>query len=203
MTNVIKKGGLRLIDAVNGAGSGTEIVLIPASDTHAIGLGDPVAQLAGAYGSIGQGPSVSKVTQMTATGAIYGVVICMLPHYTDGNGQMNLSQTYRSASTAEYALIRVANNNDVYEITDDGVTPGLTSGHLDYNYKFIVSDCDTNTGYSNFQIDSANGASTATFPIKVIGPSMAPDNDPTSANASWRVSLNNVVRSGGTGTAGV
>lgn len=203
MANVIKEGGLVLTDAVGGSGQGCEIVLISSSDANNMGIGDPVTQAAGDYSSIGQGPKVKKVVQGTATAAVYGVVMAYLPHWTDGTGTMNLSQVYRSASTAEYANIRIGNNQDVYEITDDGVLAGLASGHLDYNYKFIASACNTSTGMSKFQIDSNNGAVTATFPIKVIEPSRSPDNDPTSANARWRVNLNNVVRSGGTGTVGI
>ena len=203
MANVALEGGLRLVDGVNGAGSGEEVVLISASDSNVMGIGDPVNQAAAASSSIGQGPIVQQVVQGTATGVVYGVVCCYLPHWTDGTATMNLSQVYRSASTAEYANIRVANNYDVYEITDDGVLPGLASGHLTYNYKFIASGADTNNGMSKFQIDSNNGATTATYPIKVIGPSMRPDVNSTLANASWRVTLNNVTRSGGTGVAGV
>lgn len=203
MANSAKAGGLRLIDAVNGAGAGMEVVIVPSADTAPTGIGDPVQQTAGNYTSIGGGPNVNKVQQASATSAVYGVVMSALPQYTDGTGQLNLNQVYRTASTNEYMLVRVANNQDVYEITDDAATPGLTSGHLNYNYKFVVANCSTATGMSNFLIDSANGANTATYPIKVIAPSTAPNNDPTLASASWRVNLNNVVRSGGTGTAGV
>lgn len=203
MANLNKEGGLVLVDAVDGAGSGSEIVVISSSDSNNMGIGDPVNQSAGNATSIGVGPKVQAVVQGTATGVVYGVVLSFLPHWTDGTGVMNLSQVYRSASTAEYALIRVGNNKDVYEITDDGVTPGLTSGHLNYNYKFVTSAADTTTGMSKFQIDSANGATTATYPLKVISASYSPDNDPTLANARWRVNLNNVTRSGGTGTVGV
>lgn len=203
MANVNREGGLLLVDAATGVGAGTETVLIPTGDANNMGLGDPVTQSAAAYGSIGSGPNVAQVVQSTATAAVYGVVMSYLAHWTDGNASMNLSQVYRSASTAEYAVIRVANNQDVYEITDDGVLPGLASGHLNYNYKFIASGCDTTTGMSKFQIDSNNGATSATYPISVIGPTQRPDNDPTLANASWRVNLNNVKRSGGTGTVGI
>lgn len=203
MANSQLEGGLRLVDAVDGAGSGQEIVIIPSGDTNPTGIGDPMQMSAASYAQIGSGPNVQSVILGTATSAVYGVVTCLLPHWTDGTGNMNLIQVYRTASTNEYALLRVANNKDVYEISDDGVTAGLTSGHLNYNYKFIANTCDTNNGLSKFFIDSANGATTATYPMKVIGPSNRVDNNPALANASWRVNLNNVVRSGGTGTAGV
>lgn len=203
MSNSVKYGGLVLTDAVNGAGAGLEIVIVPTGDSHPTGIGDPLQQSAGDYTSINAGESVPLCAQGTATSAIYGVAMSMLPHYSDGTGSMNLSQVYRSASTKGYVLVRVANNADVYEISDDGATAGLTSGHINYNYKFIAADCDTVSGLSKFTIDSANGANTATYPLKVIGPSKDPSNDPTASYARWRVSLNNVVRSGGTGTAGV
>jgi len=201
MANKVIEGGLRLVEPK--AMNNSEIVLISSNDSNNMGLGDPVQEYAANAGSIGSGPSVMQVAQGTATSAVYGVVQSYLAHYSDGTGVMNLSQVYRSASTAEYALIRVGNNEDIYEITDDGVLAGLTSGHLNYNYKFIASACDTANGMSKFQIDSNNGANTATYPIQVIGASLRQDNDPTLANASWRVRLNNVIRSGGTGTLGV
>ena len=203
MSNTARDGGMRLVDAVNGAGAGCEIVIVPSGDTHRTGIGDPLQLSAASYAQIGSGPNVQSCTQGTATSAVYGVVQSMLPHWTDGTGNMNLTQVYRSASTAAYVLIRVANVQDVYEITDDGVTAGLTSGHLNYNYKFVAADCSTSTGLSKFTIDSANGANTATYPVKVIGPSNRPDNDGTSAFASWRCNINNAIRAGGTGTAGV
>ena len=202
--NNVVNGGLRLKDAVNGAGAGVEIVLIPSSDSNNMGIGDPVNEVAGDSASIGSGPKVNKVVQGTATGAVYGVVESYMPHMSDGTATMNLSQVYRSASTNMYALIRVGNTQDVYEMTDDAATPGLTSGHLNYNYKFIAQGCDTSTGLSKFYIDSANGATTATYPIQVIAPSDDNyNNNIAYGYARWRVRLNNVIRSGGTGTAGV
>lgn len=206
--NPIVNGGLRLIDAVNGAGAGLEIVLIPSSDSDPTGIGDPVQQTAVSApgGSIGAGQNVAECSLGSATSVVYGVVQCLLPQYTDGTGVMNLSQVYRSASTNEYALIRIANNQDVYQITDDGALAGLTVSHMNYNFKFTVNTCDTVTGLSKFYIDSANGATTATYPLKVIGPADDSSNGTfpvTNGYAHWRVNLNNVTRSGGTGTVGV
>ena len=138
--NPIVNGGLRLNDAVNGAGAGLEMVLIPSSDTAPTGIGDPVQQTAVSSpgSSIGQGMSEPVCSLGSATSAVYGVVQSLLPQWTDGTGVMNLSQVYRSASTNEYALVRIANNQDVYVMTDDAATPGLTSGHMNDNYKFII-----------------------------------------------------------------
>lgn len=197
-----KEGGLRLVDDV--LHSGEQIVLITANDTAPTGRGDPVQMYAAGYSNITTSPyNCNQVQRGTATSAVYGVVNSFDPWMNDGTGTMNLSQTYRSASTAEYCKIKLGNNLDVYEMTDDGATPGLASGHGFYNYKFVAANCDSVYGLSKFTIDSANGATTATFPVKVIGPSNDPSNNPAAASASWRCLLNNVVASGGTGTAGV
>src|ERR1700733_7979097 len=99
MTNTLKKGGLKLIDAVNGAGAGMEICLVPSSDSNPTGLGDPVQESAAGYAQIGSGPNVMQVVLGTATSTVYGVVMSNLPQYSDGTANMNLTQVYRSAST--------------------------------------------------------------------------------------------------------
>ena len=208
MANVQASGGLHLAQAVGGDGQGDECVMVNATgnSTNGVGIGDPVNLYASAYANIGSGPNVAQVIQGTSSGAVYGVMQTPNPSWQDGTATMNLSQVYVSVSTAAYIQVRIANNQDVYWIPDDGNTAGMTSGHLTYNYPFTVGAPNSTSGMSTFAIASGSGANTATLPLKVI----APYDDPTGtisnnalANALWQVNINNAVRSGGTGTSGV
>src|SRR5690348_10350483 len=105
MSNTQRYGGLKLVDGARGAGTGLEIVIVPAGDTHPTGIGDPLIQSAGNYTSIGVGPNVQQCVQGTATGIVYGVAMSAMPHYSDGTASMDLTKVYRPASTAMYVLI--------------------------------------------------------------------------------------------------
>ena len=198
MANTQQFGGLRIKSP--SPDSGTQIAIVGTADSATTAAGDPVQMSAAASASIGAGEACMQVIQGTATSAIYGVCQSTLPQFSDGTAAMVLTQTYRSASTQGYILLRLANNIDTYQIQDDGILAGMASGHLNYNYKLVAGNTDTaHSGLSIFTIDSNNGATTSTYPLKVLRPLT----DATTAYCTWEVLLNNVVASGGTGTVGI
>lgn len=200
MSNVTVEGGLRLFKAVEDAALETCIAL--AGDSTPLGIGDPVAISAAGATNIGQGPIVQAVTRSAGTtGACYGVVVGVTPTI-EGTGAVDFSTKYRKASTAQYVLVRPANNRDVYSISDDGAS-ALTKANIGNNAKLTAANCDTATGLSKFMIDATSPASgNPTFFVHLMGYVQDATNDPTSTGARWLVTLNNVTRSGGTGTAG-
>lgn len=202
MSNVLTEGGLRLFKAVGGMSSQLETCIALSSDGTRLGRGDPVAISAAGATSLGTGPIVQAVTRSAGTtGQCYGVVVGTMP-VIEGTGSVDLGVTYRKASTAQYVLVRPANNQDIYEICDDGGA-ALTKANIGNNAKLTAADCDTATGLSKFMIDATSPASgNATFFVKIVGVVDDATNDPTSVNARWLVTLNNVSRSGGTGTVG-
>ena len=200
MSNVTTYGGLRLkkikLDQT------LETVYIPSGNGNRLGIGDPVSILSATYGSVGSGPNVCQVARTVEGAAMYGVIQSFLPQYNDGTASMDLTINYLKTSTAGYALIRPANNQDVYEIADDGSTGGNTfSSNVAQNCNLAIADCDTASGLSKVMLDLDTCNTTATLNVKIIGPSTDVRNDPTSTGARWLVTINNVQRSGGTGTA--
>lgn len=207
MTNYVKDGGLRLFSQVAEAKSIT--VYIPASDGTILGTGDAVKYSASnTSGSIGQGPIAPGVTRVAAGDQITGVIQGFLPQLSDGNTNLNITISYRPASTAMYALMRPAVNTDVYSITDDGnLASGAASANgaanIGYNANLVVANASTSSGLSKMQLGGASVAAGATLQLKIIGVEDEIRNDSTLINARYLVTINNANRSGGTGTLGV
>jgi hypothetical protein len=202
MANVIRNGGLRMYQQK--VDQDLELCVIPSSDSTILGRGDAV-KTAGSASSIGSGPVVRTVSRISAGDAIYGVVEGFLEHFIEGTG-MSLDRTHRPASTAMYAMVRPANNMDVYSITADG-TQALNDVGLNANITgngggTTITDADTVSGLSTMELDTSTINTTATLQLKIIGFEDRADNAPTSANAAVLVTVNNAERSGGTGTAG-
>ena len=208
MSNVVRKGGLRLYKS---AGNAEELVdaFVPSSDGTILGIGDAVKLGANTSDAIGQGPIAVGVTRAAAGDPIYGVVVGVMFQMVDGTGSLDLSKTYRAASTAMYLKIRPANPHDTYAICDDGnLGSGAASANgkanIGYNANLVVSNADTTTGQSNMQLGGASVATTATLQLKIVGVLDDILNDPTSNNAMYLVHINNCqINSGGTGVLGV
>lgn len=199
MANPVVNGGLRLFRQKQA--QELEIVIIPSSDSSNTFMGDAVKQLSGAAKAIGQGPLAMAVQVCTAVDAIYGTVQGFLPQFIDGTAAMNLGQLYRSASTDMYAVIRRANNEDEYVISDDGTSIGAAGIGKNTN---LVCTAGSITGnqLSAFTANHSTGTS-ATYQLKIIGKLDIPNNDTTLGNAQYIVRINNAQTSGGTGTLGV
>lgn len=200
MSNVAVSGGLRLYRGM--ATQQLEQCIALSGDSTAIGVGDAVKVSAAGATNVAGGPIVMAVTRAAAGDSIYGVVESVQPLIA-GTGSINLGLTYRPASTAQYMLVRKANNIDEYTISDDG-SAALTKANIGNNANLVVANCSTATGLSNMQIDATSvNSGNATRQLKLIGYVLDATNDPTATGARWIVTLNNVYSSGGTGTIGV
>ncbi len=201
MANVIKEGGLRLKKAA--VDQPLMWCLHASGDSVRLGKGDPV-KTAGDSGQAYSGGPYTKSVALCASGdPIYGVVEGVVPY---GDSQ-NLDITYCAASTARYVLVRVANNSDVYAITEDGA---LSTADIGTNANLTgngggttITACNTASGQSTVMLDTSTKQTTATLQVKMIGYEDTADNTPGSTNSSILVQLNNVESSGGTGTVGV
>lgn len=177
-----------------------EVCIIPASDSTATFIGDPV-KTAGSSTSIGGGPDVKTVAQCAATNPIYGVVMGFLPHWVATG--MDLGVRHRKASTAMYCLVKPANHQDIYRIQcdDDGAT--LAADDIGLNADFIVGSGDATTGMSGVELDTSTKQTTATLSLKILGIVDRPDNALGTAQQDVLVRLNNIELSGSTGTVGL
>lgn len=202
MANVNRDGGLRLYKS--GVDQPAELCLHASGDTVRLGKGDPV-KTAGSSGQIGGGPYTKTVALCASGDPIYGVVVGVQQHTVLSS--VNLNRTHCPASTAMYVLVRPANHQDVYSITEDGTWAAADIGenaNLTGNGGgTTITECDQTTGMSTVKLDTSTHATTATLQVKTVGFEPRPDNTPASANASILVRLNNIELSGSTGTDGV
>jgi hypothetical protein len=197
----IKTGGLRLFKQMVDA----PLMRCLVTDSTPLGYGDAV-KFAGSSGQIGSQQYAVTVSRVAAGDAIFGVV-CGIEQQSVQNSDFSLSRRYRPASVNMYVNVRLANNQDIYAICNDGTWAAADVGenaNLTGNGGGTsMTSCDTTTGQSTMLVDTSTHATGATLQVNVVGFAPYPNNDPASANADLLVRLNNVQASGGTGTAGV
>jgi hypothetical protein len=181
MANANTPFGLRPVRHRNGApynGAATRY-FVPASDSTALFLGDPVI-IAGSADADG----VATVTRATAAGGAFvlGSVVGVEP-------MTNASTTYRPASTAAYVL--VADDPDlIYEVQEDAVGGALAVADVGLNADLIAGTGSTITGLSAFQLDTSTKATLNTLQLRIHGFTQRVDNEVGSANAKVLVSIN-------------
>lgn len=78
-----------------------------------------------------------------------------------------------------------------YQIQEDSVGGNISlSDDISNNCDFTAESGSTVTGYSTMQLDSSSAANTNTLPIRLVTIAPRADNDSTSANATWIVTIN-------------
>ena len=186
MANANTPFGLRPVRHRNGApynGAATRYY-VPASDSTALYLGDPVI-IAGSADADG----VASVTKATAAGGAYmlGPVVSVEPADGTNSGGRD-STTYRAASTAAY--VYVADDPDlIFEVQEDAVGGALAAADVGLNGDWIAGSGSTVTGLSGAQLDTSTKATTATLQLRILGFVQRPDNE-IGANAKVLVSIN-------------
>ena len=190
MPNANTPGGLR---PVRGVGSqpyndGTQMFFVPAADTTALYIGDPVI-LAGSADAAG----VATVTRAAATGAITGVVVGFMP-----NGTTDMVG-FRAASTSAYALVQT-NPDILFEIQDTAGT--IVAADIGLNADMTIAIGNNFSKRSGFVLNAASKAVTATLQLRIKGLSQRPNND-FGAFAKVLVQINNSTETAGTNSPGL
>lgn len=186
MANTNVAFGLKPIRHANGSvytGS-FNIYSIPASDSTALYVGDPVI-IAGSADADG----VPTATRATAAGGAYisGVVVGFSPVLGAGASGRD-STTYRAASTARYAY--VADSPDlIFEVQEDAVGGALAATDVGLNADLIAGSGSTLTGRSGWQLDTSTKATTNTLQLRIVRFVPRIDNE-IGANAKVEVMIN-------------
>jgi len=173
MANATAPGGLRSVQNMlstpyNGA---IKQFSVPAGDSTAIFLGDPV-KLAGTSQFI-NGIAYPDVARAATGDVLCGVVVGVLNADRD-------SLLYRAASTQRIVLVDI-DPNALFEIVQvSGGTP-LTANDVGLNVNFVVAAGTTATGWSNVTLDNTTEATTNTLDLKIVDIVNRADNDPGSA----------------------
>lgn len=191
MANSNVATGLRPVRPVGGEIQVTEYY-VPASDSTALFVGDPVIIAGGA-----DADGVSTVTRATAAaaGRITGSVVGFRPDASV------IANGYRVASVAGYVLVADA-PDQVYEIQEDAVGGALAAADVGLNADLIAGSGSTVTKASGFQLDTSTKATTATLQLRIVGFQRRADNE-IGANAKVLVRINLPTETGAAGSTGV
>lgn len=147
---------------------------IPASDSTAVFIGDPV-KMVGTSSTI-NGQVLADVAQAATTDVIVGVVVGFLAADRD-------SSLYRVASVQRIAIV-CDNPDAMFEIQDISTGTPLTTAAIGLNASFALGSGNTFTGLSTAAIDNTTEATTNTLALKIVGVPNRADNDPADAEAS-------------------
>lgn len=166
---------------------------IPASDTNAYAIGDPVVRAAA--GSDANG--VPTVVLATPGSGITGVVISA--GGTVPGGMMadpeNLNRTIIPATKSKAYYILVCDDpNVVFEVQEVAGGTQLAAADVGLNANLVAG---SNNGFmSGWMLNNATEATTATLDVKLLNLAQRRDNE-FGAYAKWDVLINNHTYRGG------
>ncbi|MEM6682596.1 MAG: hypothetical protein AAF607_10165 [Pseudomonadota bacterium] len=185
MANSDTPTGLTPVRYMSGAPytGATERFYVPASDSTAIFVGDPVRS-AGSADARG----VASVQRAGIGSTILGVVTSVVPVTRD-------SETYRPANSERYVNVCTA-KDVVYEVQSDA-TGALVANDVGLNADIVNGTGSAITGLSGVELDSSS-ADTATAQLRIIGFVQREDNE-IGANAKVEVIINEHERSSAVG----
>ncbi|WP_213775105.1 hypothetical protein [Bradyrhizobium sp. dw_78] len=167
----------------NGAAN---VYYVPASVTSNIYVGDPVIT-ANADNDANGIPGVI-LASAGASSHVTGVVLSVV---NAGQPIITVTQdkpVYHPANTAGYVL--VADDPELLFLIQDDGTGSAQANWASQNANLVSGTGNTATGWSGWQLAGSTVADTATLQLRIQRPLTETDNDITSANAKWLVSLN-------------
>ena len=170
MANANTPFGLRPAKKLDGSAPNFQLTkfYVPATDSAAIGLGDPV-KLAGSSDASGVYATVARMAT-PGTDVIAGVVVGVEPLPTD------LSLNYRKASTAMYVYC-ITDPDCVYEVQEDSVGGALAATDIGLNANLVLGTVDTTTGNGKTMLDTSTKNTTNSLDVQILGLKAGIDNE--------------------------
>jgi hypothetical protein len=167
----------------NGAAN---VYYVPSTYGTALYIGDPVVTVTDSSDANGVQTVAIGAAAGTAVG-ILGPIVSLA--FFDGSPVLRDSGRYHAASTAGYVL--VADDPDLlFEIQEDGAGGAMGVGAVGRNAQLVAGTGSAITGWSGWQLDSSELATTSTHQLRIVAPVLRADNDPTLTKAKWLVSIN-------------
>lgn len=166
---------------------------VPASDSTALFVGDPVIIAGGADAGL----TAATVTRATAgaTNRITGVVVGFRP------SDSIIANGYRLASTAAYVM--VADDPDLlFEIQDDSVGGALAAADIGLNADLVAGTGSAVTKRSGFMLDTSTKATGATLQVRIEGLMPRVDVE-VGTTAKVLVRINLPTQTGAAGSTGI
>lgn len=153
-----------------------EMMVLGSGEATAMFIGD-VVSYSGTSGLSGKTisgrncegmPGVVHSTNTTSGDGIAGVVVGFIQDQA-------LPTKHNPASTDRIALVEVG-RDVVYEVQEDGVANNIAATAVGANIAQISGAGSTVTGLSAYALDSSDTATTSTYPWRLLGLVMRPDN---------------------------
>lgn len=190
--------GLSPVEYLNGStwSGQARRYFIPASDTNAYAIGDPVV-LAGSADARG----VPSIVLATPGAALLGAIVGA-GGFTYGGmsaDPTNLNTTVVPATKTRGYYVLVADDpNIIFEVQEIGTGTPLAAADTGLNANLVAA---ANSGYlSGWVLTNTTEATTATLDVKLLGLSQRNPNNEFGAFAIWNVLINNhVYRPGAAG----
>jgi hypothetical protein len=162
MANTNAPFGLRHRSNVGGAAPNYSVIAmtVDKDDTAPIGQGDPVKQVNTGY--------IAAWTAGTSVVALAGVFDGC--EYLDNNGNYRRSPNWPGSGAAQDVIAHVIpsyNDSATFLIQSSG--SAITLADIGVNGDLVMGTPNTRTGQSTSAINQATLATTATFPLKIIG----------------------------------
>jgi len=173
MPNENRPTGLSPVKTLTGAPfcGQANLYVIPAADTNAYAIGDPVIS-----GGSANSNGVPTVTIAIATGPIRGVIVGIGTQEGLIANPSNLDQTIRTAGSKsiDYFVMVVDDPNTLFEVQEVGDGTPFAAADIGLNAALSVG---TNNGFfSGWQLSNSGAAVTATIQVRLMGLVRRPDN---------------------------
>ena len=198
MANANVPSGLSPVGYIGGAPWNGQVrrYYIPAADTNAYAIGDPVT-LAGGADAAG----VASAILMTPGGGWIGAIVGMGGEKYGGPSvdPTNLNTTVIPATKTKAYYVLVADDpNIIFEVQEIGTGTALTAAEVGLNANLVAG---TNSGYlSGWLLTNTTEAATATLDVKLLGLSQSVTPNAFGAYAKWLVLPNyHLYRAGNIG----
>lgn len=169
---------------------------IPAADSNAFAIGDPVVLAGGA-----DARGIASITLATPGSALLGVVVGA-GGLTYGGPSVDPSclgsTVVPAAKTKDYYILVADDPNIIFEVQEIGTGTPLAAADTGLNANLVAA---ANSGYlSGWVLTNTTEATTNTLDVKLLGLSQRNPNNAFGAYAIWNVLINNhVYRPGATG----
>lgn len=195
MANTIAPSGFTVVKSTSMYTGQNNVYYIPSTDTNQYGIGDAVKAVTG-----GDTNGIAAVTKSTGVSGEYqrGVIVGVLPVQAVGIPNLQgLPLTLENINipvtkTRGYYVFVDDDPNAIFEIQDDGSTV-LTASACNKNALFTPTNPTSPVQISATVLAGATIATTATFPLKVLGLSQRPGGpqpNALGAYARWLVKFN-------------
>lgn len=208
MANANKLNGLTPVGYLNAAdwdGRG-RVYAIPAANTNALFVGDPVTLIAGADATF----YLPCIDQGLPTGANVGVILAIQKSIQNVRGGMgpwvdptnlnNILFRPAGAQAVQYYALVADDPNTIFEIQEQaagGAGTPFTQTSANKNAQFAFNTPGQPPFYSAAFLNNAvAAATTATFPLKLLGLKQSIDNAPGAFQRWWCILNNHFYRTG-------